>query len=284
MSISLELKRKIVRSVDDLPPIPQVVTKIKETMAKPNCTAKHIADLVSTDQALATKVLKLANSPYYGVLKPINNIQQGVAFLGFNTLHNLVLAGSLYKIYERDLKGYKMLKGQMWEHSVYAAFAAEMLADRTGKKPLKEVAFTAGLIHDIGKLVMSTYIGQVFDSVMEMVEQEKVSFLEAEKRLLGFDHAEIGSEVARKWRFPLDLVAAIRYHHTPKLVQGDPELVSVVHLADVACLMMGKGVGVDSMYYEMDPGSLKALNMVEDDLQGVIFRLSSSVDMSLLEQ
>lgn len=284
MSISLELKRKIVRSVDDLPPIPQVVMTIKDIMAKPNCSAKHIADLVSQDQALTSKVLKLANSPYYGVLKPINNIQQGVAFLGFNTLHNLVLAGSLHRMYEKDLKGYRMMKGQMWEHSVYAAFGAEMIAQKIGKKSLIEVAFTAGLIHDVGKLVMGTYIGEVFESVVQMVEQKNVSFLEAEKSMLGFDHAEIGGEVARKWRFPLDLVSAIRYHHTPHMAQGDLELVSVIHLADVACLMMGKGVGVDSMYYAIDPVALKTLQMTEDDLQDLIFRLSSSVNISLLEQ
>lgn len=283
MGMSIELKRKIVRSVDDLPPIPQVVMKIKEIMASPNCSAKNIADVVSQDQALASKVLKLANSPYYGVLKPINNVQQGVAFLGFNTLHNLVLAGSLYKIYEKDLKGYKMLRGAMWEHSVFAAFGAEMIAEKVGNKAMKDAAFTAGLIHDVGKLVMSTYVGEVFEGVMGIVEQEKSSFLAAEKKMLGFDHAEIGSEVARKWRFPFELVNAIRYHHAPRLAQGELELVSIVHLADIVCLMMGRGVGVDGMYYELDDVALKTLRLTEDDLQDIVMRLSTSVDITLLE-
>lgn len=257
--------------------------KMKELMMAPNCSAKHIADLVSQDQALASKVLKLANSPYFGVIRTISSIQQGVAFLGFNTLHNLVLASSLFGMYEKELKGYKMAKGALWEHSIYSAFAAQSLAESVGNKAVRETAFTAGLIHDVGKLVMSLYISEVFQSIMDLVERDGLQFLEAEKKLLGFDHAEIGSEVARKWRFPPALVNAIRYHHAPQLASSDADLVSIVHLSDAACLMMGKGSGVDGGYYPIDGLALQTLKMKEDDLQKLILRLTSSVNPAILE-
>lgn len=143
-----------------------------------------------------------------------------------------------------------------------------------------EKAYIAGLLRDIGKTILNHYVKKEYSKILEMVEEERISFLDAEREVLGFNHAEVGGKVAQKWNFPKDLVESIEYHHTPEEAIESPELVSIVHVADAITMMMGVGLGIDGMTYNFSQFAIDKLSLDESEIQSII---SESADLIIDE-
>jgi putative nucleotidyltransferase with HDIG domain len=149
------------------------------------------------------------------------------------------------------------------------AFTARRLAVEVKLAPVEE-AFVAGLLHDIGKTILSGYMENAFDEVTRIAQERRMPFHQVETELLGFDHAELGAQVAAAWSFPPELEEAIRHHHSPHEARLKPALAHCVHLADAACMMLGVGLGADGMMYAIDPDSMVVLGVDGDRLQSLI--------------
>jgi HD-like signal output (HDOD) protein len=270
------LKKKILRSVGDLPPMPQTIHKVREIMANPNSSFKDLAGVLETDQAIAARVLKMANSAYYGVSGEVSSIQQASVVLGQKALGELMTMAGASGLLGDNLNGYRLEAGALWLHSLAVAFGSRIVANK--KNPdLANDAFAAGLIHDAGKLILDQHIFERKEAFEEFMGNGQHSFLDAEKEILGFDHSEIAAEVCKSWHVPEALAVAIRYHHFPSQSQGN-ELSYIVHVADAAAMMTGMGAGVDGMSYQMDNKAMERLGLQEADLSDIMVEVTESVD------
>ncbi|MFH1075499.1 MAG: HDOD domain-containing protein [Pseudomonadota bacterium] len=270
------LKKKILQRIKDLPAMPQTVMKARQLMASEKSSIKELAAVLETDQAIAVRVLKMANSSYYGMSGKVSSIQHASVVLGINTLGQIItLAGSSAVLGGR-LKGYGTSSGDLWRHSLAVAFASKLIALK--KNPLiANDAFTAGLLHDVGKLILDEEIFERKDLFNNVMATGKQSFLKAEKEILGFDHAEIAAEVCKSWNVPESLAIAIQYHHSPADSQGD-ELTYIIHMADAIGMMTGLGMGEDGMLYNIDDKAMRFLGLTSFDMPMLIGETAESVE------
>lgn len=269
-----ELKKRILSNLSGLPPMPQIVFKAHAIMEDPNSSTKKVAELIETDQAIAAKVLKMANSAYYGMSGKVSSIQHAAVVLGDRALGELVTLAGTSNLLGSKLYGYAMDSGELWRHSMTVAFGAKIMAQRHMPK-LENDAFSVGLIHDVGKLVLDRPVlnrKSLFDEFMAAGDK---TFLSAENRILGFDHAEIGYDICQQWQIPDTLSQAIRYHHRPSDAAGD-DLVCILSMADTianmaaAMSMVGRiESGIEAVMFMVDDTVMERLALGEKDL-GVI--------------
>jgi len=162
---------QVVAQVKDLPTLPEVTTEVIKLTDDPNATAQDINRVVGKDQGLTAKVLKLANSAYYGFPRRISTVTDATVMLGFQTLRSIVMAASVSDMLSREMKGYSLGSGELWRHSQATAMGARLLA-RQCKYPAADVAYTAGLLHDIGKVILNHYLQDANQRVVEWVSRE----------------------------------------------------------------------------------------------------------------
>ncbi|MBE7559427.1 HDOD domain-containing protein [bacterium] len=274
--MSKESMEKIIEEVRNIPPLPAVVVKVIALTRDSNTSANDLNRVISLDPALTANLLKLCNSAYYGLPRVVSSITQAVMYLGFHTVRNLVLTSTMSDFLARDVSGYGYAKGGLWQHSVAVAVGAEQLCKRL-RPGLQDVAFTAGLIHDIGKVVLSRFVADAWDDIRGYMEKNNVPFMEAERQILGFDHALLGAKIADTWNFPQELVNSIGYHHKPEDAKGRPLLSVIVHLADVAALQMGYGLGYDGLMYPLSEYAVRTANMSQKDMEELYATLEESM-------
>jgi HD-like signal output (HDOD) protein len=262
------LKKQIIKTVDELPPMPQTVIKAREIMADPKAGFKELAELFEADQAIAAKILKLANSPYYGIAGGVASIQKASVVLGQKTLGELITLGGVSGLLGNQLQGYGLDAGKLWKHSLAVAFGARCIAGKIDST-LEGNAFTAGLLHDSGKLILNNYVAERWPEFEKALADGHTSFLQAEKAVLALDHPEIASEVCKAWRIPDEISHAIRYHHHPSQSQGS-KLAYMVHAADAIALMSGLGLGIDGTRYQMEEGTMEFLGIHEEDFGDIM--------------
>ena len=269
------LQKIIMRRLKELPPMPQVMFKAREVMNDPKSNFKALSDILETDQAMATRVLRLSNSAYYGLAGKVSSVQHASVLLGYKTVGEIVSMAGSSTLLGESLKGYKLASGDLWHHSMAVALASKLIAKKI-KPELENDAFAAGLIHDSGKIVLDKYLMErqiLFEDFM--VDGQK-TFLDAEKKILGFDHSEIAALMCQSWKIPNILINAICYHHYPSRSK-DSMLAYIVHVADSLSLMSGIGTGIDGMLYKMDSRALEYLKLPEESLAGIIEETVDSV-------
>ncbi|UCD79123.1 MAG: HDOD domain-containing protein [Desulfobacterales bacterium] len=258
------LKAKILRSLVNLPPMPHIILKARDILSDPDSSLKDLAKVIEIDQALVAKVLTLANSAYYGVSGMVSSIQHASVLLGQKTLGQMITISASSVLLNKKLRGYDIAPDDMWKHSLACAFAAKRIAE-TYDDDLIEDAFTAGLLHDAGKIILDPYVIKRKDEFKQFAGQKNMPFFEAEKAVFGFDHAEIMSRACRLWRFPETQVAAIRYHHQPACHE-DNELACMIYLADVLAKSAGFTAGQSASLEQIAPEILKFLRIQAKDL------------------
>jgi len=237
--IGEDLKRLIL-STCDIPSVPHVALKVIKLIDNPNTRLDDIQKAIMADQALTSRVLKIANSAFYGLRHNVETVSEAVAIIGFNTLKSIVLAAATREVYKR----FGIIEQKLWEHSLGVSIAASVIARRTGRVKTEEAAI-AGLLHDVGKVLMDNSQPERFSLLMERVYSDRVTFSSIEREYFGFGHAEAGCILAEKWGFPLLLCDVIRDHHNCELNSGeDPyrdDLCRVISLADTICVRLGVG-------------------------------------------
>lgn len=265
----------IIEGVNDLPALPQVVIRVMELTENPDSTAQDINNVLNQDQGMTAKVLRMANSAFYGFPRRIATVTDAIVFLGFRTIRSIVMAASVSDILSREIEGYALAPGELWRHSQCTAMTARLIARNTKFGSL-DLAYTAALLHDIGKVILNNFMKEGYHEVVDRVISEDISFIDAENQILGFNHALVGARVAEKWNLPPELVEAIALHHNPDNARLNKKLTSIIHVADAVCLSMGIGIGVDGMRYPLSNESLQLLNINEENIESMVSQL---VDM-----
>ncbi|HYD95913.1 MAG TPA: HDOD domain-containing protein [Noviherbaspirillum sp.] len=219
---------EVIGKVHDLPSLPVVVTEMLNAIGKENVDVKTLADKVSRDQALTAKTLRLANSSFYGLQHKITTIQQAIAVIGFQSVRTLITAAAVTGSIAIDGKSSFNFPA-FWRHSLATAVCARSLARHVHVDP--EYAFMAGLLHDIGRLVLVTCFLEKYEKTLDCRNQSDCYLFEAEQSVLGVDHSMVGSALARHWKFPLVMEKAVASHHEPDALETG-SLAAVVHVAD----------------------------------------------------
>ncbi len=266
----------IVSKVDDMKVLPEIINKIIALTDDPDSTVQDMEKAILKDSVLTTKILRLANSAYYGYARNISTISRAAVLLGFQAIKSLALASTMRTYLTDELKGYSLEKNQLWTQSQTCAIVSRFIAKQI-KYPNPEEAYIAGLLRDIGKTILNQHMEKEYAEVLLRIEVDNLSFLDAEREVLGFNHAEIGEKVAEKWNLPKALVDAIGHHHTPELANINPLLVSIIHIADAITMMMGVGLGLDGLAYDLSPMAIETIGLDELQLEDIISQVSDLV-------
>ncbi len=226
--------KKVTESIISLPTLPTVVSKMIELVDNPKTSAASLARLISTDQALTAKILKLANSAYYGFPREISTVNMAIVVLGFNTVKDMGLSLSVFQVF-KDSEGDKSFDvAKFWEHCIGCGAAARMMARRLRYRFVGE-AFVAGLLHDIGKVVLSQYAHKEFMEILDLAAEGTMTLDEAEEKVIGVGHPQVGSWLAEKWNLPKIIVDSIAFHHKPWEAKNEPLLIAIVTIANYLC-------------------------------------------------
>jgi len=230
---------------------------------------EDISNVIQYDPAITAGVLKTCNAAYFGLKNPAESIKDAVNILGTDQIIELVLLKSGVKALSGRQKGYGLEGGDMWRHSVSSAMIAKQIAINFSLKN-KNTIFTAAILKDIGKTILGSHISDSSKTIKHLVKSKGLSFIEAEKEVLGIDHAELGAIIAKMWKFSPRMIKIILHHHlTDEKMIKDQE-VATIHLADCICMMMGQGVGADGLSYRFKEQAMKELGLSADDVSIII--------------
>jgi len=260
--------QSIIQNVEQLPSLPDVVSKIINMVNDPDVSFKHVADEIAKDQAITANILKLCNSAYFSKGKEISSIDRAIVILGLKEVKDIVVIATTKAVLNKVIVGYDLARGELWKHGVAVAMLAKKIATECNQKIIADIAFTGGIIHDVGKTVLALFVQSTFKDILNTVTEKSITFQEAEKVVMGFDHQQIGEQVAIKWKFPRVLQSIVRYHHEPMNAPDDHKMiVSIVHVANTLCLMAGIGIGSDGLYHELNYDAIKLLSLKDSELE-----------------
>jgi putative nucleotidyltransferase with HDIG domain len=232
--------RKIAESIIGLPTLPTVVSKMIDLVDSPRTSASMLARLISSDQALTAKVLKLANSAYYGYPREISTVNMAIVVLGFNAVKEMGLSLSVFDVFKKTASSALFDVVRFWEHSVGCGVASRMLA-RNFRPAIAGEAFVAGLLHDVGKVILKQYFDKELARIIEIQKENGVSLEDAEASVIETSHCQIGSWLADKWNLPKVICETILHHHNAWEATMESEFIACVQLADFLCHMSKTG-------------------------------------------
>lgn len=268
--------QKTLDRIEDLPTLPDVVAKLNRLLSDPSSSAADINDVLAQDIALSAKILKLVNSPYYGFPRRITTITYAVVILGFNAVRNLALSAAVFDLFagkpgknDFDVKAF-------WRHSICTAIAGAAIARRC-KMPDADNAFTAGLLHDIGKVATLRFFPEGMGKTMARVAAQDCLFLEAERAELSFDHATLGGALLERWNLPPGLSEAVRLHHAPAEARLSGRLTAAVHLADLLSRCLRNGSGGDRRIPRLDAAAWECLELGWPDVAAVADQIRAEI-------
>ena len=260
---------QMLKEIKSLKPMPQVATQIIKIAEDPKSSMADAAELVMYDPSLTANVLKLCNSAYFGLSRKVDSVKDAISLLGMDKVVDLVLLKGSADNLKKGQDGYGLNEGELWRHAVSSAIIAKELAEKK-KSENKQLIFTAALLKDIGKVILDRYVGDSFKKINDLVQSEEYSFGEAEKKVIGINHAELGGIVAKMWEFSPKMISMITNHHmTDKSVRDDPD-ISIIYLADTVCMMMGIGGGSDGLAFRFHRDVLDKMEINQMDLQIII--------------
>jgi putative nucleotidyltransferase with HDIG domain len=270
---------QIVNNIGQLPSMPDVAGKVINLVNDPDVSFNRISEEISKDQAITTNVLKLCNSAYFSRGKEVLSVDRAVVTLGIKEVKDIVFVAATKSILDKEIIGYDLSKGDLWKHALSVAVLSKRIALLKKKAEIADIAFTGGIIHDVGKTVLALYVQSTFKDIKDLVESKQITFQAAEREIMGFDHQEIGEKILSKWNFPQVLKDIVRYHHEPENAPAESRLlVSIVHIANVICLMAGIGIGSDGLFHELKDEALTIAGIKEAELEKLYAAIPDTIN------
>jgi putative nucleotidyltransferase with HDIG domain len=221
----------IVRDVESLEPLPANAARVLRLLDDPDVNIRRLTESLTRDPALTAELLRIANSALYGFGPAWKSFSEVVMRLGLRRIRTLVLGAAMGRMLARPLSGYGLGREALWRHALSTAQSARYLANVI-HFPDGEAAYVAGLLHDIGKVVLDRYVLEDGRQLAEVIRKADLRHWQAEQQLFGLDHAAVGGMIARKWQFPTELAEAIQFHHLPACAGVDPTLSAIVNVAN----------------------------------------------------
>ncbi len=259
---------KRLSNVRNLPTLPLVAGNVVNMTQNPESTAFEIAEAISQDQVLASKVLKTANSAYYGFPRKITTINYAIVVLGMNNIKNIVLSTSILEEFSSENDNQLFDLTAFWKHSLLCGIICKKISEHLGLKNAEEM-FMCGLLHDFGKLVLNQFFHEEFIQALNLAKEENIPLLAAEDRVFNFNHAGVGALILQKWRLPSSLVKAVESHHLPDENSNTFRTASIVHVADYLCRRIGIGNAGDNVLPELNANAFKLTELTSEHIKNM---------------
>jgi HD-like signal output (HDOD) protein len=279
MPITEQLKDRI-RHMANLPTLPQVASYLMQTVNDPHTSINDVALVVAQDLSLSAKILRLANSAFYGIPRTITNINNAVIILGLKVINTMVLSLTVFDMFNDNPKSTSLFdRKSFWLHSLCCGLIAKFLTLKIRKFILfdPEEAFCAGLLHDIGKVVMEQYLHEDFHVALKYAKQNKLPVVEAEEKILGYTHNDVAEWLTTSWGLPSEILMPIIYHHNPDKAPECEDIVSLCHISDQLCY---KTQIVKQNNYELprlDKASMESLKLTDMDIEEIMAQIPSEM-------
>jgi putative nucleotidyltransferase with HDIG domain len=217
--------------IKDIPTLPTIVFELNKYLRDPDTSIKTVCDTIEKDQAIALKILKLVNSAFYGFKSKISDLRNAVVLLGYNAVRNAIVSLSVINAFPKRVQLMDFDISQFWKHSLAVAVTSKNIA-QLSRKESPDNCFVGGLLHDVGKVILAQYFPKLFEAVWSTLQNEHLTFYEAERKSLPIDHAKIGTHLAAKWQLPQGLIDAIRWHHDFQPESKSANFVKNIYLAN----------------------------------------------------
>lgn len=230
---------RILREVKAFPGMPTTAAKLMPLLRDPDASTSRIEEIVKYDPGLTANLLKLCNSAYFGLPSRVSSVKQAIMLLGWKRLLQLVMTMCMSALMKKPIAGYDLPQGELWRHSVAASIGADILVKALDLEGAEE-AFTAALLHDVGKIVLGDFVRQELDAIRGMVGKG-ITFEVAEFIVIGTNHAEVGARILKSWSLPERLVEAVSWHHDPEKCEKGCTISDVVHVANLLGILAGHG-------------------------------------------
>lgn len=257
----MKLRASDIReSVNKIPALPKTINDIMSLLNEDNPKIQEVGKEIMKDQGLTGKVLKMSNSAFYKGRRSIETVTDALVILGLESVESLVIASFAKDFLTEELKGYGYKAQELWLQSFSCAVVAKKIAKET-KFSKPEIAYTAGLLKDIGKVILDQYILDYRENILELMSKGELDYLDAEEEILGFNHCQIGAGIAEKWNLSKELIEAIEHQHRPLKASVNVELVSIIHIADLIVLKDQRNKGFKQEFYQFDDETLKLLKL-----------------------
>ncbi len=263
--------KDIVDKINDLPPLPITVLKLMELTSNTDSSAKEIMKVIEMDTSLTAKILQIANSAYYGLKIPVTSLQKAITVLGNRAIYEAAISSYMSNYLSREVKGYAIERGLLWQHSITSAIISKIVKQKIGSRVPADELFTCALLQNIGKIILDEYMGEKMKDVIDLIEKEKMDFTVAEETVLGYNHAQVGYELLKRWKLPDKICLPVYYHHIPKAAPEEyREMALIVNISDTITMMMGVGPGVDGLSYVVDSTIMKELGISSKIVQAIM--------------
>ncbi len=269
-NIDPKVLRHKVENISTLPTVPAVLKRLSGIIEKPRITLVEISAFISNDPALTTKILKMVNSAIYGFPGRIASVSHATMLLGLNVIKGLLLGVSVFELMQKTMNG-------LYEHSLACAIASRVIAQKKGLKEPEEIS-VAGLLHDIGKVILMLEFQTEYEAAMNEAQTKGISIFDAEKNQFNATHANVGSWLAEKWRFPRSLIEVIEFHHRPSQAKNAPLEAAIVHMADILVRARGFGFAGENYVPEVHPAAFELLKLSAADIKDVLKELEDNME------
>jgi len=270
-----------VEKIRGLPTLPVILDKMNRIAGDPETSAKKLGEIISDDPASASKILRIVNSSFYGLPHKISTVSHAIVILGFNAVKSIVMSSTIFDAFAKAGSEAGFDRMEFWKHSIGTGTSARAVARRMGIAQTEEY-FVAGLLHDIGKVLLDQFLHPVFVKILETAASKKILFVSAEDSILGLNHAQIGEWLFQKWGLPAPLVAAVRFHHDPKRAGEHVRFAAVIHVADILCRAIRLGSGGDSKIPLADRDAWRALQIPYTDLESAFGEIAAEFDRAMV--
>jgi HD-like signal output (HDOD) protein len=268
-------REELLPIFETIKPLPQVAIRVLSAVDDEHVGTEELAALVRRDVALHARILKVANSALYGLRTAVDSVDRAIALLGRRTLTKLVVGACAGDTLKGGERGYLLDHGALFRHGMAAGVTCEILG-RHITLPNPGLLYSACLLQDLGKIALDEWVASEASGLAHLVS-EGITFVEAESRILGVDHAEVGAWLAEAWEFPPPLVDAIRHHHAPEGA-ADPASARIVQFCDALCLMAGVGCGCDGLAYAVGPDLADQIGIDEHQICDIAIGLAERLD------
>ncbi len=218
-------------SIMDIPTLPSIVMKVNKMLQDSETSIEKLSKIIETDQVMVAKILRLVNSTFYGFRSKIKNIKHAIIVLGFNNIRNAIMSVSIIQLFSEKNTSEGFDISDFWKHAIAVAVTSKYLSEKSGLDS-PDNCFVAGILHDIGKVVLSLYFQELFEKVWKSIKEDKLSFYEAENKSLSVNHAQIGGHLAKNWQFPDTLIETITYHHSIDKNVLNLDQLMIIHTAN----------------------------------------------------
>lgn len=270
-----KVKRLIYGKISHLPTLPEMIQKVVSMVQDEKTSARDLSNLISYDQAISSRLLRIANSAYYGLSRGVSTTQHAIVVLGFEEVKSLSLSITVFDAMKGTSDGSSLIRDEFWKHSAGCSLAAKIICKKLVNLNA-DTAFTASLLHDIGKLVLDSFFSGEYNMVLEKAQRDGLNLVDIEKELLGFTHADVGMWLCNRWKLPPSLASSIGYHHqVGKVDQEYISMTSIVHLADIICKKANIGSSGNETIPPLQDVAREKLRVEGDQIDCMIIELQN---------